>query len=74
MSPALSTKTTTQFSDNDVGVLGGGGERPEHLGPVFPGEFQDTTLAISVSSARMEKRRNGRGGEGRTETKALNLA
>lgn len=35
---------------------------------------QDTTPAISVSSARREKRRSRRVGEGRTETKVLNLA
>lgn len=47
-----------------VGRSEGGGKRRERLGPVFPGEAQDTTPAISVSSARREKRRSRRGGAG----------
>lgn len=50
-----------QCSDTEVGRLEGGSEQREHLGPIFPGGSQDTTLAISVSSAKREKRKSRRG-------------
>lgn len=57
----------------EVGRLKGGGERQERLGAAFPGEPQDTTPAISVSSARREKRRSRRGGAGGEEKEERKL-
>lgn len=62
-----------KLSDREVGGLEGGGERQERLGLIFPGESQDTTLAISVSSARREKRRSRRGGAGGYEKEERKL-